>query len=547
MSRGKNNGFRRGRENRTLAWYLDSKTLNRVDSNQERDNFSPSMMQGRKNSFDSESSLNSNGQKPNIETDERKKRANKIRGNRQRSNNSQTFGGYIADSLNRESDVTEQRSDPIPIQRDNVNEVSSVGSDQQSAVLQQHLLALSAQAVATQKENYWYYDSNSQGFYYELCGSRGWRKFNPKLHGNPPLSVNKPTEEATVAPGTQTIEKVYVPIPVPIFTNSSKFFPQAGTSPNIKYDPSSDGLFYETASVDGWKKRNPGSSSSLHGMVPTGQSPRVEPSSLASFPPLGRDLTSNELEELILARVKSNSNMADKNPLPFASVVSRGLNKHIVQRQSDPDYPSSSSTVSSSVSSDDVTPPPANMGKENQCHQLFAQTKEPVVGSFEEPYEFYWSDNEKPENVQQQEQASSVSSADELNSLSAYFNDISLQKEANRQNIRVQRPSSLKIVNPAAINNGDKRLPNFNIDRFIADLPGNDNFMNMNMYASFGTDSPRTPFNQCMFTKESPMFTPMLPKENTWSRFSNFKQEEYKALAESSIERGIKDIEAIWN
>lgn len=78
---------------------------------------------------------------------------------------------------------------------------------------------------------------------------------------------------------------------------------------------------------------------------------------------------------------------------------------------------------------------------------------------------------------------------------------MSVQKEAGKQKIRVQRPSSLKIMNPPQVNNVDKRLPNFNIDRFIADLPGNDNFM----YAPFGTDSPRTPFNQCVFTKESPM------------------------------------------
>jgi len=35
------------------------------------------------------------------------------------------------------------------------------------------------------KEDYWYYDPVSDGFYYEHNGSRGWRKRNPKLHGTP--------------------------------------------------------------------------------------------------------------------------------------------------------------------------------------------------------------------------------------------------------------------------------------------------------------------------------------------------------------------------
>lgn len=384
------------------------------------ENSFPPSMHGRKNSFDSESSLNSTQGKvvkerrdfnnfyqemargwvtkaeksgsdvliKHMATDDATTRTLNIQ---VCSINKQCLTiTCLVDDPNRDLHTSEEhRSDPIPISRNGAKELSSIGSDQQPSVLQQHFLALSAQvqAAATQKENYWYYDQNSQGFYYELSGSRGWRKFNPKIHGNPPLSVsNKPTEEAT--PGTQT---VYVPIPVPVFTNSTKFFSQSGTSPNIKYyDPNSDGLFYETASVDGWKKRNPASSSSsLNNTAPAGQSPRVE--SLVAFPPLRRNLTSTELEELVLAKVKPNTN--EKNSLPFASVVSRGLSKHIVHRQPEPEYPSSSSTVSSSVSSDDVTPPPANIGgKENRCqHQPFTQTKEPIVGSFEEPYEFYWS------------------------------------------------------------------------------------------------------------------------------------------------------------
>jgi len=364
------------------------------------------------------------------------------------------------------------------------------------------------------------------------------------------LSVvnSKVGEEALAncnAPGTQTIEKkVYVPVPVPVFpANHSKFFPQAGTSPNIKYyDPSSDGFYYEAASVDGWKKRTP-LHQNVHTVDSTNQRPKVEPSSLVSFPPLshlGRDLTSQELEELILSKVKNTP----KTQVPFASVVSKGLKTNVLpqRQQPEPDYPSSSSTVSSSVS-DDTTPPPAN-GRENQCQQLFAQTKEPLVGSFDEPYEFYWSDSEKPENSFNP--ASSVSSMDECNPLSAYFNEMCLRQENGRQPIPVQRPSSLRIQNPT-LNNNDKRLPRFNVDQFIADLPGSDSngFMNgiSAMYSPFGIDSPRTPFNQSMFTKDSPMFTPVVPKETTWNRFNTFRQDD---KASADIERGLRDIEKIW-
>lgn len=67
--------------------------------------------------------------------------------------------------------------------------------------------ALNSNSAASKDHNYWYYDSNSDGFYYEHMGSRGWRKRNPKLHGNPPLSIGvKDENHATSAP--QTIEKV---------------------------------------------------------------------------------------------------------------------------------------------------------------------------------------------------------------------------------------------------------------------------------------------------------------------------------------------------
>jgi hypothetical protein len=168
-------------------------------------------------------------------------------------------------------------------------------------------------------------------------------------------------------------------VPIPIFTNS-KFFPQVGTSPNIKYFDSK-GCCYETPHAEVWKKRS-STNPNIHAMEQTAnQRDKFEPSSLTSFPPLNRDLTSQELEELILAKVKTGASNPQVSPYP--AIISKNLrNVWPPQRQPEADYPSSSSTVS--TVSDDVTPPPA-IGKENQ---LFAQTKETSqVGSFDEPYE----------------------------------------------------------------------------------------------------------------------------------------------------------------
>lgn len=194
MSRGKNGaGFRRGRENRTLGWYIG------VESNQDRGMLGDlsdislfrlenvfSATSKRQNSFDSESS---NGRQTGNEKEERKRRANK---NRNRSQNSQNGNEQVV-----QNDAP--RSNPIPIGVSAKND-SLVGSDQQVSSLQQQLLA----QVAVQKENYWYYDSNTDGYFYEFCGSRGWRKRNPKIHGNPLPNTAKKVAEGS----PQTIEKV---------------------------------------------------------------------------------------------------------------------------------------------------------------------------------------------------------------------------------------------------------------------------------------------------------------------------------------------------
>lgn len=186
------------------------------------------------------------------------------------------------------------------------------------------------------------------------------------------------------------------------------------------YDPSTDGYFYEMASVDGWCRRQP--------QAQQQHARSVTSSSLLQNFQLGRDLTNQEVEELVL----SKGDASGASQLDLAQLLARQMSKvNSVQQQPTADeYPSSSSTVSS-THSDDITPPPPTTN---------IPSKEQPVGSFEEPYEFYWSDNEKTGGL---EKASSTSSVDETgaNPLSAYFNTmINLDEtKANRH-----RPESLK-------------------------------------------------------------------------------------------------------
>ncbi|CAD5232235.1 unnamed protein product [Bursaphelenchus xylophilus] len=468
MSRGKN-AYKRG--NKTLAWYLGEKLLDKVDTQDIE------VDPKRKNSVDSESSMNS--MHVNQEAEPRPKKEKKPRQNRRRNVSEQS------DKIEETFESPEPQTTPEPV-----------------------------------KESYWYYDQTSDGFYYEHNGSRGWRKRNPKLHGNPPTNLQKKTfeTEPNETPAPQTIEKkVYVPVPVPVFPTqaSSKLFNQAAqpaTLPNIKYyDPSTDGFFYEMASVNGWTRRRPSSSQ-------IGQ--KADGSSMA------REMTNHEVEELVLSKVDANG--APKLNIAMAQLLARQMSKNQQNQQTVDDYPSSSSTVSS-THSDDVTPPPPSVQNPNTQKDL-------NVGSFEEPYEFYWSDNEK--NEKGIEPASSTSSVDEFvkpNPLSAFFGEMCLEDQN-----RPLRPDSLKIKNQLNAGN-DKRLPRFNVDQFIADLPMGDADHFLNNLNSLATPlSLDSPAHFSHFpTKDSPFMTPVVnQKEAGWNRMDH---------ASLDLERGLRDLERFWN
>ncbi|KAI6186441.1 hypothetical protein M3Y98_00132900 [Aphelenchoides besseyi] len=531
MSRGKN-AYRRG--NKTLAWYIpDSKLLDKSD--QERDETPSPLLTNRKSSVDSQSSGNS-AEKQQSNEENAKKRKNRNRPNR--TNSQQPTS----------KDPTPASSPPdINVQNENTN------------VLPQQFSAL-AVGVQKDRDSYFYYDIKSDGFYYEQNGSRGWRKRNPKLHGNPPLSVGRSTDEnvGNQLPQPQTIEKkVYVPVPVPVFTSAhstSKFFPPASNTqnlPNIKYyDAASDGFFYALASVDGWRRRNPTSNQQLQQNETQNRSKQeseFESSSLSAFPPLERDLSVTELENLVLSNVSKIPTHNSSNNLQFASAVARGSNQRGIQT-AEHEYPSSVSTISS----DDVTPPPPSVNNGHQTH-LYTQSQDLMVGSFDEPYEFYWSDNEKTERPV--EPASSVSSADDgsTNPMSTYFqqmrsqSDLAFKAAANR----VKRPSSLKIADQTPINEEqEKRAPRFNVDKFIADLPFDNEKLIHTLTAActpFTADTTRSSFNYFP-AKDSPLFTPNIPQMDPWSRPISDRFCDYKTTrtANSDIEQKMVDIEKIW-
>ncbi|TKR86434.1 hypothetical protein L596_011027 [Steinernema carpocapsae] len=116
------------------------------------------------------------------------------------------------------------------------------------------------------KEDYWYYDPVSDGFYYEQNGSRGWRK---RMPANVSLSRAKPFDamEKLAVAQQQAVAQAQAQAQVQAQSQGTAAAAAATTNPQfftpaIKYyDAVSDGYFYEMASVDGWKKRQPHSSS----------------------------------------------------------------------------------------------------------------------------------------------------------------------------------------------------------------------------------------------------------------------------------------------
>ncbi|KAK5978093.1 hypothetical protein GCK32_013843 [Trichostrongylus colubriformis] len=119
-----------------------------------------------------------------------------------------------------------------------------------NAAALEELFAGERQRVLSGGEDYWYYDVASDGYYYEQNGAKGWRRRMP----NSAMQRIKEQEITQLASGgklpmlnLQTAAQAHALLQSALFSQ-----------PALKYyDANSDGFFYEMASVDGWKRRQP--------------------------------------------------------------------------------------------------------------------------------------------------------------------------------------------------------------------------------------------------------------------------------------------------
>uniref|UniRef100_A0A914DX92 Uncharacterized protein n=1 Tax=Acrobeloides nanus TaxID=290746 RepID=A0A914DX92_9BILA len=555
MSRGKNTPVMR-RGNKPLAWYIGEKLMDKDGT--DRETPSPS---GRANSVNRKSSMESQtsikqtilpSSFPTNPIDEKKKRGAK-KNPRQRTKRLSANFSYAP-------------SNDSPDQTGFVRELNT-SSDK-------------SQNIKEKKEDYWYYDPVSDGFYYEHNGSRGWRRRNPKIHGVPaPLKADENEQKLLLSTELANANNAQQ-------QPGNKFAMNPGvnnTVPSMKYDPNTDGYFYEMASVDGWKRRAPATGTT----PPTSSSlkdsnqrlPQQLPSTFPVLPSfLQYSLLNNGTQRLVIPSLPSAQ---DSNSTTPQALSHAEMEEMVMRMRNDPDngycgslmdgsnssgnlvsdsllnrsrlhalsdeFPSNASTTSS-ISDDMVTPPPPNsrhssflhtIHRNNQRHvehskampiehakspnqsDMTPQNTSLPVGSFDEPYEFYWSDTDK---------APSVCSVDEnapvAHDLFSYFNELRIQPaqlESMPFDTFRQRTSSLTMKRPTSLNirnnnswtrdqNPEKEngnVSNFNIDKFIEDLPPlvNENILS-NLYAL------RTPIGeQYQSLSDSPLFTPVLPKE----------------------------------
>lgn len=486
------------RANKPLAWFLNE------NEKEERETPSPALSEDRKSSVDSiSSSLNS--MKINEQKEEQsggKKKGKK--GGRQRVKKV-SVNFTIAGSETKEN----PRPPTLPVE-----DKTAIGTSQ-----------LIAAAVAKdRKEDYWYYDPVSDGFYYENNGSRGWRKRNPKVHGPPPTQNQK-------KPEVEKVDKI---------VNGQKMFNQVGAPNAVKYyDPASDGYYFEMASVDGWRRRQPGAQnqtqnpgdkkapppmSSQH-FPPLGtasQTATPTPSPAGSFIPQPQLLSNTQLEDMI---VRHPSLVASASKTKFGLF------------DLDPIPPSNSSTTSSSVSEEVTTPPPQShhnsmfiqhfkrgqqLQQSNSAGLLNGQQSGTFsVGSSDEPYEFYWSDTEKP---------GSISSFDDMESQNKAVGAARRPETLHFHHVERSQPQRAWWET-----NTVEQQPRFDVDKFIADLPSFDEDKVLRNLCA----QPTPIGDRRRDTEDSTLYTPM--KENSaW--YNQF-------LVRTPVKNdkpGVIDIEKIW-
>lgn len=136
------------------------------------------------------------------------------------------------------------------------------------------------------QEEYWFYDVATDGYYYEQNGAKGWRRRQPnaavhKANGKEQevahMNVNgRGKYDQLLAAQAAAAHAAYIQQAIQIQAAMGQNSAQNPQNPHQNpptmryYDPNSDGFYYEMASVDGWKRRQPNkpaSASLPHGIV----------------------------------------------------------------------------------------------------------------------------------------------------------------------------------------------------------------------------------------------------------------------------------------
>ncbi|CAI2352971.1 unnamed protein product [Caenorhabditis sp. 36 PRJEB53466] len=125
------------------------------------------------------------------------------------------------------------------------------------------------------QEEYWFYDVATDGYYYEQNGAKGWRRRQPNaavhkgtkdqevahMNVNGPSKYNHMLAQAQAAAAQAAFIQFQMQQAAQAITPPTSATPQSQQQqqqPTMRYyDPNSDGFFYEMASVDGWKRRQP--------------------------------------------------------------------------------------------------------------------------------------------------------------------------------------------------------------------------------------------------------------------------------------------------
>uniref|UniRef100_A0A8R1HY54 Uncharacterized protein n=2 Tax=Caenorhabditis japonica TaxID=281687 RepID=A0A8R1HY54_CAEJA len=234
------------RGHKTLGWFMDQTDIFEKQQQQQLANFSqlpptPVTMERRNSSSDdSKPPLNSSGKKQK----------------RFRKTLSQTGAarkdGYIASqAMSESSEEGTQQVLPPPVTLTSTTTTTTTSG--------------------ANPDEYWFYDVATDGYYYEQNGAKGWRRRQPNaavhkgakdqevahMNVNGPSKYNQLLAAQAAAAQVAFLQQA--------FHLQSKQAAPSTTSPANQpqqptmryYDPNSDGFFYEMASVDGWKRRQP--------------------------------------------------------------------------------------------------------------------------------------------------------------------------------------------------------------------------------------------------------------------------------------------------